>query len=160
MYCAICGSLINEQLNYCNRCGNRVVKGNELTARQADSTAAILRILSCSTGVVGVVGLGGLIGLIAILAGNAGNRSPAELIVVVSILFLLTTFGICFLLIRQISRLTDKMLSSQETANQKSAPDQLNFPAAGGQIESLREPFLSVTENTTRTLDEVLAKRN
>ncbi len=153
MYCAICGSLINEQLNYCNRCGNRVVKGNELTVQQADSTAAILRILSCSTGVVGVVGLGGLIGLIAILAGNAGNRNIDELIVIVSILFLVTTFGICFLLIRQISRLTDRMLSNKENANQKSAPEQLNSSVAG-QIESPIAPFRSVTENTTRTLNK------
>ncbi len=118
-----------------------------------EATVSVLKILSISTGCVGVVGLGGLIGLIAILAGNAGNRSAAELIVIVSILFLMTTFGICFLLIRQISRLTDKMLSNKENVNQKSAPDQLNFSAAV-QIESPREPFLSVSENTTRTLDK------
>lgn len=151
MYCQSCGNQINDELSFCNRCGNRVA-GNELI-KQTDSTASLVKNLSIATGLVGVVGLGGLIGLIAILAGNAGNRAAPELIVIISILFLLTTFGICFLLIRQISRLTDKMLSTKENANQKPAPGQLNSRIAE-QIESPREPFVSVTENTTRTLDK------
>ncbi len=151
MYCQSCGSLVNDELNYCNRCGNRVAK-NELV-KQTDSNASLLRNLSIATGFVGVVGLGGLIGLIAILAGNAGNRAAPELIVILSILFLATTFGICFLLTRQISRLTDNAISTKENSKQKSAPKQLS-PAVMGQIESPREPFISVTENTTRTLDK------
>ena len=151
MCCATCGNLIDENLNYCNRCGNRVA-GDKLV-KPADSTASLVKSLSIATGLVGVVGLGGLIGLIAILAGNAGNHNAPELIVILSGLFLLTTFGICFLLIRQISRLTDKMLPTKEQANQKFAPEQLN-PRVAAQIESPREPFLSVTENTTRTLDK------
>ncbi len=152
MYCAVCGSLINEELNYCNRCGSRVAKDNELVKR-ADLTASLLKNLSIATGFVGVVGLGGLIGLIAILAGNAGNRSAPELIVIVSILLLATTFGICFLLIRQISRLTETAFSAKENSKQKYAAEQLNV-AVAGRIESPREPFISVTENTTRTLEK------
>ena len=59
MYCATCGSLIDEKLNYCNRCGNRVAKDGELI-KQTDSTASLVRNLSISTGIVGVAGLGGL----------------------------------------------------------------------------------------------------
>ena len=148
MYCATCGSLIDEKLNYCNRCGNRVAK-NELTT-QTDATASILKILSISTGWVGVIGLGGLIGLIAILMGN---RAVPELIVILSILFLATTFGICFLMTRQISRLTGNLLSTANNSKQDTAPEQLNAPVTG-QIEPPRTPFLSVTDNTTRTLDK------
>jgi len=147
MYCATCGSLIDEKLNYCNRCGMRVAKGE--LVEQSDLTVSLVENLSIVTGVVALGGLGGLIGLIAILVVHAGP----ELIAIISILFLLTTFGICFLLIRQISRLTDKMLLIKENADKKSVPEQLNAPA-GGQIEAPREPFLSVTENTTRTLDK------
>ncbi len=153
MYCATCGSLIDEKLNYCNRCGNRVAKDGELI-KQTDSTASLVRNLSISTDIVGVAGLGGLIGLIAILAGNAGNRAAPELIVILSILFLATTFGICFLLTRQISRLTGNLISTKENSKQKSSPEQLNSPITR-QIESPRESFVSVTENTTRTLDKI-----
>ncbi len=154
MYCATCGSLIDEKLNYCNRCGNRVAK-DELV-KQTAVTASVLKSLSVSTGWVGVVGLGGLIGLIAILVNN---HVVPELIAILSLLFLATTFGICFLLTRQISRLTDTALTTMENSTQKPVPEQLNAPVTG-QIESPRPPLASVTENTTRTLDEVLAKRN
>ena len=154
MYCATCGSLIDEKLNYCSRCGNRVVK-DEL-ATQATVIASVLKSLAESAGWVGVVGVGGLIGLIAILLGN---KVVPELIVILSVLFLATTFAICFLLTRQISRLTENLISPEESHKQKNVPEQLNAPVTQ-QIESPRQPFASVTEHTTRTLDEVLAKRN
>ncbi len=156
MYCSTCGSLIDEKLNYCNRCGNRVAKDNELV-KHNDAAVSVLKILSISTGCVGVVGLGGLIGLIAILVVN---RVLPELIAVLSIMFLAGTFGICFLLTRQISRLTGNLISTKEKdLKQQTAPEQIN-QSTTGQIESPRQPFQSVTENTTRTLDEVLANRN
>jgi preprotein translocase subunit SecG len=148
MYCATCGSLINEELNYCNRCGNRVAK-DELTKHNGAAISA-LKILSVSTGWVGVVGLGGLIGLIGILLSN---HAVPELIVILSILFLATTFGICFLMTRQISRLVEAANPSKQNSKQKFAPEQLNSFAVS-QIESPRETFVSVTENTTRTLDK------
>lgn len=155
MYCQSCGSLVNDELNYCNRCGNRVAKDNELI-KQTDASVSVLENLSSSVGYVGFIGLGGFIGLIAILVGN--HVAP-ELIGILSLLFLATTFGICFLLTRQISRLTETALSPKENPTQKTAPEQLNAPVTG-QIELPRQPLASVTENTTRTLDEVLAKIN
>ena len=154
MYCITCGSLIDEKLNYCNRCGNRVAK-NEL-ATQRDPSASVLKVLSLSTGIVGATGLGSFIGLIAILVVN---HVLPELIAVISILYLAATFSICFLMTRQISRLTGNLISPKENSKQQTAPEQLIAPVTG-QIESARQPFASVTENTTRTLDEVLAKRN
>jgi hypothetical protein len=148
MYCATCGSLIDEKLNYCNRCGNRVSK-NELATRD-QATVSVLKILSVSTGWVGVVGLGGLIGLIAILVSN---KVVPELIAVLSILFAATVFGICFMMTRQISRLSGNLLPANENAKQKPSPEQLNAPTTG-QIEVPPATFRSVTENTTRTLDK------
>lgn len=148
MYCATCGSLIDENLNYCNRCGNRVAK-DEL-ATHSEATVSVIRILSVATGVAGVVGLGGLIGLIAILI--ASHVVP-ELIFILCLLFAATAFGICFMLTRQISRLSGIALPAKENTKQKSAPEQLNAPTTG-QIEAPILPFRSVTESTTRTLDK------
>jgi hypothetical protein len=155
MYCVTCGSLIDEKLNYCNRCGTRVAKGSELV-KQTDATASVLENLSRSIRYVGGAGIGGFIGLIAILLSN---HAAPELIVILSTLFLAATFAICFLLTRQISHLTGNLISTKENSAQTIAPEQLNAPVTE-QIEAMRQPFASVTENTTRTLDEVLAKRN
>lgn len=149
MFCSTCGNSINEELNYCNRCGKRVVK-DELATQNAAAVSA-LKILSVSTGWVGVVGLGGLIGLIGILLGS---RAAPELIVILSVLFLTAAFGICFLMTRQISHLIEASNPPKDNLKQKSAPEQLNSVAAG-QIEAPREPFISVTEETTRTLEKV-----
>lgn len=151
MYCATCGSLINEELNYCNRCGNRVVK-NELTTRM-DLNVSVLKSLSIATGFVGLAGLGGLVGLITILVGN--GVAP-KVIAVLSLMFAATAFGICFLLTRQISRVNDSTFTTKQNSKQNSAPEQLNSTVAG-QIESPRKPFISVTENTTQTLDKTKA---
>jgi cytoskeletal protein RodZ len=60
MYCATCGSLLNQELNYCNRCGARVDK---LAVSENKSEA--LQYLSMATGFVGLGGLGLTVGLIA-----------------------------------------------------------------------------------------------
>lgn len=148
MYCATCGSLIDENLNYCNRCGNRVAK-DELV-KHSEATVSVLKSLSIATGVVGFVGLGGLIGLIAILVNN---HVVPELITILCLLFAATAFGICFMLTRQISRLSGIALPTKENAKQKQAPEQLSSPTTG-QIEAPPATFRSVTENTTRTLDK------
>jgi hypothetical protein len=149
MYCPTCGSLIDEKLNYCNRCGNRVAK-DELAIRN-EATISVIKTLSVAAGVSGVVGLGGLIGLIAILIGN---HVIPELVAILTVLFAVTVFGICFMLTRQISRLTGNLISTKENSKQKPLPEQLNAPVTG-QIESPRESFIgSVTENTTRMLDK------
>ncbi|MDQ6788299.1 MAG: hypothetical protein M3033_15955 [Acidobacteriota bacterium] len=148
MYCANCGSPINEELNYCNRCGKRVA-GNELATR-GDGSVSVLKSLSIATGFVGVFGVGGLIAIIIKLI-ESGIQSPAVVFLV--FFFAATVFGICFLLTRQISRLTETSVSTKRNLKEKLAPEQLNSNAAA-QIESPREPFLSVTENTTRTLNK------
>jgi hypothetical protein len=152
MYCQTCGNLLNENLNYCNRCGSKVI-GSELT-KSANLTGEALSNLSASMGYVGVAGLGGFVGLIAILIGN--SVAP-ELVAVIALIFAATAFGICFLMMRQMSRITGFEQSDREISNRRSAPEQLNVPITG-QIEAPRQPFASVTENTTRTLDDVLAK--
>ncbi len=136
MYCQSCGSLIGDELNYCNRCGNRVGAGNTLTTQDGDARISVLKSLSIATGFVGVVGVGGLIGLIAILISSRAVGPDA---VFLAVLFAATVFGICFLLTRQISRLTETALPAKKDTKQKRAPEQLNSTAA--EIESPRQSF-------------------
>lgn len=160
MYCATCGSLFNQELNYCSRCGARVDK---LTTREKPTTAleylstatekpaTALEHLSMATGFVGLGGLGLTVGLIAILLKN-GVAGPD--LVMLAFAFLAAVFGMTFLMIRQISQMSNAAPPTKEKAFET---PQLNSPNTA-QIEETRQPARSVTENTTRTLEKELVK--
>jgi len=147
MYCSTCGTLINTELNYCNRCGARVDK---LAVSENKSEA--LEYLSMATGFVGLGGLGLTVGLIAILLEY--NLIP-QVVVMLSVAFLATVFGISFLMVRQISQMSN---ASQPSKKDSFENPQLSSPNTA-QLEEPRQPARSVTENTTRTLEEELVKR-
>ncbi|HXG85421.1 MAG TPA: hypothetical protein VNI84_15475 [Pyrinomonadaceae bacterium] len=141
MYCSACGTEINTKLNYCKRCGARVDKLEKIGGNKSEA----LQYLSMATG------LGGLaltVGLIAILLNY--NVIP-QVIVMLTFAFLSAVFGICFLMIQQIS-------SMAKSDNGEKISEKANLPQLGAvstaQLEEHREPARSVTENTTRTLDK------
>lgn len=146
MYCATCGSLFNQELNYCNRCGARVDK---LAVSENKSEA--LQYLSMATGFVGLGGLGLTVGLIAILLNFSVH---SEVVVMLALAFLAAVFGISFLMIQQISRMTN---ASQPSSKNVFENSQLSSPNTA-QLEEPRIPAVSVTENTTRTLERELIK--
>jgi len=146
MYCATCGTLINTELNYCNRCGARVDK-----LALSEHKSETLEYLSMATGFVGLGGLGLTVGLIAILLNY--NVVP-QVIVMLTLAFLAAVFGISFLMIQQISRMTNAPQSLKGNSSERA---QLNSPTTA-QLDSPREPVMSVTENTTRTLEKELVK--
>jgi hypothetical protein len=146
MYCATCGSLLNQELNYCNRCGARVDK---LAVSENKSEA--LQYLSMATGFVGLGGLGLTVGLIAILLNFSVH---SEVVVMLALAFLAAVFGISFLMIQQISRMTN---ASQPSSKNVFENSQLSSPNTA-QLEEPRIPAVSVTENTTRTLERELIK--
>lgn len=160
MYCATCGTEIKAELNYCSRCGARVDK---LATTENQSEA--LEWLSMATGFVGLGGLGLTLGLIAILL----NYSVApQVIVIITLAFLSAVFGISSLMIQQISRMAKSSPNERfiETANaiQTAAVDTAQLEEyrrpAHSHLDEYQQPAQSVTENTTRSFDEVLAKRN
>jgi len=145
MYCSTCGTLINTELNYCNRCGARVDK---LATVESSSATGYL---SMATGFVGLGGLGLTVGLIAILLKYG---VVPEAVVILAIAFLVTVFGMTFMMIRQISQMSNAAPPTKEKAF---VSTQLNSPPAA-QLEEPRQPARSVTENTTRTLEKELVK--
>ena len=145
MYCSTCGTLLDTKLNYCNRCGSRIEK---LVAVENTNS---LQNLSMGVGFMGLGGLGLTVGLIAILL-NFG--AIPEVIVMLTIAFLATVFGISFLMVRQISQMSRAALPTKEKVIEN---PQLNQPHTA-QLEEPRQPARSVTENTTRTLEKELVK--
>jgi len=146
VYCAACGTLINQGLNYCNRCGARVDK----LATTTEKSSAVGN-LSMATGFVGLGGLGLTVGLIAILLKHG---VVPEAVVILALAFLITIFGMTFLMLRQISQMTNAAQTIKENAF---VNPQLNSPHTA-QLEEARQPVMSVTENTTRTLEKDLVK--
>ncbi|MDQ3798080.1 MAG: hypothetical protein M3384_01395 [Acidobacteriota bacterium] len=164
MFCSNCGSGgINPELNYCNRCGAKVSKP------EAGAGKSVSENLSSALGYIGGFGF---LGFIFVIIALVKNDVPVRALVAVSLFYLAALFGICYLILQQISASSNSAASGKLPAalipdlrDNFQAGQQLN-PADTAQLESPREPAsdaaasASVTENTTKTLDEVLLKRN
>ena len=165
MFCQTCGNAIVESLNFCNRCGARTSdaiekKERPIVIHQSKPTGIVIT-LAIVTGLIVLTGIGMLFPLLIVLL-----RAHLDVgaVAAITFLFLGTLFGISWLLIKQISRTLEiyhQGIAPQiEMTNQQptSQPAQL-FDRITGQIEAPREPFISVTEHTTRILDPVQQER-
>lgn len=145
MYCERCGKRIEEALNFCNGCGAQIKKEN-------DGPQSVLNTLITALIVVATAGLGVLIGLLAVLLDKVPRPEP---VIALAIFYLATVFGICFMIMRQISKMIDAKLDKRESRETATLQPLVQLPAKNtAQLEEFREPA-SVIENTTRTLDEI-----
>lgn len=151
MYCWSCGKDVKENLNYCSNCGARVEKN------KADGESSRMNNPAASVGYLGIFGLGGFIFLVLSLLKR--NLDPGA-VFTISALYLVALFGICFIILRFGSKGSEKPAKKEppETPDY-AAPKQFRSEITN-QLEAPRnEPIPSVTENTTRTLDEVFVER-
>jgi len=149
MYCERCGKKIDEALNYCNGCGTSL-------KRETGSYRTVLTMMIAALSVVGVTGLGILIGLLAVLLDRVSRPEP---VFAFAVFYLAAWFGVCFMMMRQISKLIDANIAGKisfdpEKSRQAGPPLVQLPPRTTAQLEEYRQPA-SVIENTTRTLDEV-----
>lgn len=148
MHCPNCGKAVNKSLKYCKDCGERLSKAEEI---DKDGTPGkMLDNILTTLFLVVMFGLGILVGLVAVLLGS--NVEP-KFVVFISIAYLAAIFGICYTLLTQVPKLIDARLKSTYQANDPE-PHQLR-PLTTAQLEEFREPAMSVTDNTTKTLDKV-----
>lgn len=145
MYCTGCGTELNSDLNYCNRCGSRVAKG----------TSGVAENLSQAVSYVGGFGLLGFIFAIAVMAKR---DVPVMALVAISFFYLSALSIICWLMIRQVAALTNKR-SGGDRPEEQNAPQSYLRPLTTAQLPEPTEQPASVTEHTTRTLDKVHAPR-
>ena len=145
MYCDRCGKQVDTSLKFCNGCGAQLKKDDD------DTPKSLVASLITALIVVATVGLGLLVGLVAVLLDKVQRF---ELVFVFAFLYLAVLFSICFMVMRQISKLIDAKLKSDDRLP---APAPLSLPATNtAQLEAFHEPA-SVTEHTTRTLERVPA---
>lgn len=149
MFCAACGSAINDKLNYCKNCGAKIVKDEE------ETPSSMMNNMLTSLTFIALGGLGILIGLTAVLLKNGFDQAG---IAVIAGLYLAALFGICYMLLSQLPKIIDARLNQKREADLTAAenyqPPQL-FAKTTAQLEDHREPVASVVDHTTRTFDKV-----
>lgn len=144
MYCERCGKHIDDALNFCNACGAQIKK-------ESGDQKSVLNTLITALIVIATAGIGVLAGLLAILLDRVPRPEP---VIAFAAFYLATLFGICFMIMRQVSKLIDAKLSGKNIDPITVQPLVQLPPRTTAQLEEFRQPA-SVVENTTRTLDKV-----
>lgn len=151
MYCWSCGKDVKENLNYCSNCGARVEKS------EPEGNYSWMHNPATSVGYLGIFGLGGFIFLAISLLKR--NLDPGA-VFAFSALYLIALFGLCFMFLRYSSNSSAKPANKNQTEMPDySAPKSFRSGITNQLDAPQGEPIPSVTENTTRTLDEVFIER-
>ena len=144
MHCSGCGTEIQPGLNYCSRCGKRVAS-DERPVRDRMSPV----VVAGNTAGVGFVAFI-FVMLVLVMNGVVGSN-----IVGVTFFYFVALFLLCFMFLRQ-SRYESKNTSVDGTI---SVPHYIK-PATTVQLPEPVERPASVTEHTTRTLDQITVDRH
>ncbi len=142
MYCSGCANLIDAGLNYCSRCGAAVSRPNDKAGKEGLSSA------------LGYIGGFGMFGFFAVMMVLVKNGIGEDTIVKIAFLYLAALFGICFMILRQ----TGAGFSFGKRI-EPIKPAELRPLTTAQLYSSSEEPASSVIENTTRTLDEIPARK-
>ena len=154
MYCSNCGKTVDQNLKYCHGCGERLSKASEI---DKDGTPGkMLDNILTTLFLIVMFGLGILVGLVAVLLGN---EVRPDAVFWLGLAYLATIFGICFTLIRQVPKLIDARLKAWNNTGDIPSVPRLS-PQTAGQLDEYREPAMSVTDHTTKTLDKVPFTKN
>ena len=152
MYCSTCGKSLNDNLNYCNGCGARIEK-NPLIVSNSASTQ-----LAKPLAVIAIVGLAGFVGVLGVLLDN--GRLDTAAVVLILIAYLVTLFLICAMIVGHMWKHSgDIRIKGAKRADETDAPGAFRRITTA-QLQEHREPAMSVTEHTTRTLDKIPVSDN
>ena len=148
MYCPECGNEIRADLNFCNRCGSQVEKSSP-------ENRSVAHNLSNALGAVAVFGILGFIAMLWLLLRSEFVWAGATWI---ALFYLATIFGISAMMIKQIAALTGTQRNRIREISELRRYSQLTSPTTAQLREPTEQPA-SVTDHTTRTLDEVRVAR-
>ena len=146
MYCSSCGSAINPNLVYCNRCGARANGRSEVPAKVADFPESLVAAM------VGlfVLGIGVVIGLLAVMKNVVNFEPNIILAITLLIISLLVSLEAVFIYL---------LFSARRALRQRLFPEDVT-PSTTKELSEQKVPMLSeprpsVTEQTTRAFEPV-----
>jgi hypothetical protein len=154
MCCSTCGNTIAEHLNYCNSCGARIEK-NPLVISNASSSQ-----LAKPLAITIMMGFVGFIAVLKIVLDNPRLDIPAMVLILIAYLAALTIISAMI-----IGHMWKTAGNIRIHPKEPSAPEQYVRPVSfkttttNQLVEPREQTFGSVTDGTTRTLDEVLVER-
>jgi hypothetical protein len=146
MYCANCGSSMPESLNYCKNCGARNERNALIVSNSSGRPLGIAAV---------VIGGFGLFGFYPVLRELLHSPLDPAVIVILMVAYLAAVVLMFSILVGHIwKNAGDIRIKGAERADTYQPP--ASFRAVNtAQLEEPREMPLSVTDHTTRTLDEV-----
>lgn len=153
MHCPNCGKVVSKTLKYCNDCGERLSKVDEID--KDGMPGKMLDNILTAIFMIVMFGMGILVGLVAVLLSN---NIDTEIVLKITVVYLAAIFGICFVLARQVPKLIDARLKMGLKDDDVREPQQLRAPITA-QLNEYQQPASSVTDHTTRTLDKIPVKR-
>ncbi|HEV3467892.1 MAG TPA: zinc ribbon domain-containing protein [Pyrinomonadaceae bacterium] len=161
MYCPSCGNSVAEGLKYCNRCGASL-GGDEGRPGLAGLTGPAWAI-SLAAALITLGGLAMLFVLGLTLINRGADLSPSGGIMMLAVLAVIALVD--WMLIRQLARVIDAYRGAGVPPAPARRSDAARAPAElderqPARLEAPREPFISVTEQTTRTLEQVPRERD
>ncbi len=139
MYCSGCGSEIQSGLNYCSRCGKRAIEESKWGSHRTNP----LTIVGNTVGV-------GFVAFIFVLLILVRNGVPGDVLFGITLVYFGAMVAICMMLFWQA-----RLLAKDKQQIQIGSPTLYVKPATTAQLPEPTQGPASVTENTTRTLDEV-----
>jgi hypothetical protein len=151
MYCSICGNALSPHLNYCNHCGARSEKDKPEQSNSPSGWVALSGALLAAFGLFFAVNL---------LRMLLDSRLDTSAIVIILICYLVTVMVMFSVFIRHMSKGSRETRSGRRElqSGQAYEPPPSSFRRVNTkQLEPAGEPG-SITEHTTRTLDEVLVE--
>lgn len=152
MYCSTCGVAVAEKLSYCNHCGARVTSNNDNAIVSRDVKPESLISAMAATFVFGLIAISILLGVMKSVLGLELGQILA--FAVLSFLILLGLEGVFLRLLFRPQR------RAEERAGKELPTGHTTKDLAAPQAQLLREPLSSVTDETTRAFEPILANRN
>lgn len=160
MYCPSCGNAVAEGLKFCNRCGA------SLRALRESAASGLTGPAWAVSAATALITLGGLAMLFIIGLELIARRMDLEPGVgLLMLAFLALIAAVDWMLIRQLSRVIDVYRDAPGPRRRRGGEASADAPPALEErqpalLDAVREPPLSVVEQTTRTLEHAPRERD
>lgn len=146
MYCSNCGQTLKANLNYCNSCGTRVERSELIVSNSSSKPFAVA---------AAVIGGGGLLGFFPVLKILLESRLDQPAILLMLVAYLVTVFLMFAVLVGHVWKHSGNIRVKGGREDDEYVPPESFRSPITGQLDAAREPGISVTDHTTRTLEQL-----